>query len=262
MGLWKNEFRVVYYNWEYDTLRSFYKDILRLKQEYAWYTSPVDRGCKFTIGNCRLELICRRPTTPQGCDGMRLEAVNIDGCYANLVKNPRVNLVRPIADHPWGERSFVIKDPVGNWVEVYQRLEDVPPPHPADDGAPYFTGTLTAILFARDLGRVSAFYRDALEMPCVHSWDNSAEDRGCRLQSADGFLDIRQMAGDTPQGPLLTTIEAVDVDVVYGKVVKRPGVELIWDMEDTWYGIRMFQVRDCENNMLEAISYRRNLIQR
>ena len=60
--MWRKEYRIVYYSWEFDTLQSFYRDLLRLPQMYGWYTSPVDRGCKFKIGDNRLELICRHPT--------------------------------------------------------------------------------------------------------------------------------------------------------------------------------------------------------
>ena len=63
--MWRKEYRIVYYSWEFDTLQSFYRDLLRLPQMYGWYTSPVDRGCKFKIGDNRLELICRHPTLPQ-----------------------------------------------------------------------------------------------------------------------------------------------------------------------------------------------------
>ena len=76
--MWRKEYRIVYYSWEFDTLQSFYRDLLRLPQMYGWYTSPVDRGCKFKIGDNRLELICRHPTLPQGPAGMRLEAKDIE----------------------------------------------------------------------------------------------------------------------------------------------------------------------------------------
>ncbi len=105
--MWRKEYRIVYYSWEFDTLQSFYRDLLRLPQMYGWYTSPVDRGCKFKIGDNRLELICRHPTLPQGPAGMRLEA----------------------------------KD------------------------------EYTAILFAEDLEKITAFYRDSMQMPVVTSWD-------------------------------------------------------------------------------------------
>lgn len=154
--MWRKEYRIVYYSWEFDTLQSFYRDLLRLPQMYGWYTSPVDRGCKFKIGDNRLELICRHPTLPQGPAGMRLEAKDIELCYDNLKKEPRVTVIRPLQAHTWGEYSFCIKDPVGNWVEIYQRAEQY---HPKglDDGGGYFTDEYTAILFAEDLERSPHF---------------------------------------------------------------------------------------------------------
>lgn len=37
--MWRKEYRIVYYSWEFDTLQSFYRDLLRLPQMYGWYTS-------------------------------------------------------------------------------------------------------------------------------------------------------------------------------------------------------------------------------
>ncbi len=256
MGLWKTEFRIVYYHWEYDTLLSFYKDILKFDHIYGWYASPVDRGAKFAIGENRLELICRRPTSPQGTAGMRLQARNIEHCFACLSQEPRVTVLQQPENHG-DERRFVLKDPVGNWVEVYQKIADIAPGLPTEGS--YFTDEFTAILFVDDLEKMMRFYNGALEMEQVHSWDNGPDDRGFRLRSAAGFTELRQKTAATPQGPGLTTIEANDVDEVYKKVVGAPGVELIWDMEDTWYGIRMFQIRDDEGNVVEAIAYRRNI---
>ncbi len=257
MELWKTEFRIVYYHWEYDTLLSFYKNILKFDLIYSWYASPVDRGAKFAIGESRLELICRRPTTPQGTAGMRLQARNIDYCYQNLVAEPRVTIIRPIDNGANGERSFVVKDPVGNWVEVYQRLEDMQGTLPTQ-GA-YFTDEFTAVLFVDNMEDMLAYYRGALAMEDVYQWDNGPEDCGHRLRAAAGYTELRQKTPYTPQGPGLVTIEANNVDDAYKAIVGQPGVELIWDMEDTWYGIRMFQTRDNEGNMMEAISYRRNI---
>lgn len=251
-------YRIVYYSWEFDTLQSFYRDLLRLPQMYGWYTSPVDRGCKFKIGDNRLELICRHPTLPQGPAGMRLEAKDIELCYANLKKEPRVTVIRPLQSHPWGEYSFCIKDPVGNWVEVYQRSEQYRPMG-ADDGGCYFTDEYTAILFAEDLEKITAFYRDSMQMPVVTSWDRGPEDRGCRLRSAGGFTDIRQKTENTPQGPALTTIEAEDVNACFAWLESRDDVEVLLGLTDTWYGDRIFQICDEEKNVVEVLAYRRNM---
>lgn len=256
--MWRNEYRIVYYSWEFDTLQSFYRDILRLPQMYGWYTSPVDRGCKFPIGENRLELICRHPTLPQGPAGMRLEAKNIGLCYENLRREPRVTVVKPLQKYEWGEYSFCIKDPVGNWVEIYQKTETDPFPIP-DDGKGYFTEEFTAIIYAENIERIAAFYRDSMQMPVVHSWNRSAENRGYRLKSAGGFTDIRQKTEDTPQGPALTTIEAEDVNGCFAWLAAREDVEVILGLTDTWYGDRIFQICDGEKNVVEVLAYRRNM---
>lgn len=258
MTLWKSEFRIVYYHWEYDTLLSFYRDIVKLEQIYSWYASPVDRGAKFAIGGSRLELICRRPTSMQGTAGMRLRAKNVDHCYKEITRDPRVTIIREIENEIRGARSFTLKDPVGNFIEIYQPLSELKGPLP-EDSKRFFTDEFTAILYADDPDNLVRFYRDAMQMECVSTWEDLPGRRGYQLRSADGFTEIRPKTSGRPQGPGLTTIEANDVDDAYAQIVKQPGVELIWDMEDTWYGIRMFQVRDRENNVVEVIAYRRNL---
>ena len=66
---------------------------------------------------------------------------------------------------------------MGNWVEVYQRSEQYRPMG-ADDGGCYFTDEYTAILFAEDLEKITAFYRDSMQMPVVTSWDRGPEASG------------------------------------------------------------------------------------
>lgn len=257
--MWRNEYRIVYYSWEFDTLQSFYRDVLRFEQMYGWYTSPVDRGCKFPLGENRLELICRHPTLPQGPAGMRLQAKNIDLCYKKLRREPRATLIKPLEKHEWGEYSFCIKDPVGNWVEIYQKVEDYIAGNMEDDGSCYFTDEFTAIIYADDLEKITAFYRDSMQMPVILSWDRGGDDRGYRLKSAGGFTDIRQKTEDTPQGPALTTIEAEDVNGCFEWLEKREDVEVLLGLTDTWYGDRIFQIADGEKNVVEVLAYRRNM---
>ncbi len=147
---------------------------------------------------------------------------------------------------------------MGNWVEVYQRSEQYRPMG-ADDGGCYFTDEYTAILFAEDLEKITAFYRDAMQMPVVTSWDRGPEDRGCRLRSAGGFTDIRQKTENTPQGPALTTIEAEDVNACFAWLESRDDVEVVLGLTDTWYGDRIFQICDEEKNVVEVLAYRRNM---
>lgn len=256
--MWRKEYRIVYYSWEFETLQSFYRDILRMPQMYGWYTSPVDKGCKFPLGENRLELICRHPTLPQGPAGMRLQAKNIELCYKNLKREPRATMIHPLKKQSWGEYNFCIKDPVGNWVEIYQSIQDYNPETP-DDGSYYFTDEFTAIIYADDVEKITSFYRDSMQMPVVHSWDRGVEDRGYRLQSAGGYTDIRQKAEGTPQGPALTTIEALEINSCFEWLAAREDVEVILGLTDTWYGDRIFQICDAEKNVVEVLAYRRNM---
>ena len=257
--MWNKEYRIVFYSWEFATLQSFYRDVLRMEQMYGWYTSPVDQGCKFPIGENRLEIIGRHPSRPAGPAGMRLEALNIDLCYANLKDEPRLTVIEPLAKREWGEYSFCIKDPVGNWVEIFQSEETYPEREKYDCAGGYFTDHFTAIIYADDPEKVMRFYRDTMKMPVVLSWDRGNADRGYRLASAGGFTDIRQKTDRTPKGPAVTTIEASDINECFRFVSGREDAEIVLDLLDTWYGDRIFQVCDPENNLIEALAYRRNM---
>ena len=257
--MWSKEYRIVYYSWEFKTLQSFYRDILRMKQMYGWYTSPVDQGCKFPIGENRLEVIGRHPTRPCGPAGMRLEAKNIEICYHNLKDEPRLTVISPLKLQEWGEYSFCIKDPVGNWLEVYQKPENYENRAQYDCKDGYFTDEFTAVVYANDIEKVMRFYRDSMQMPVVHSWDRGSEDRGYRLKSAGGYTDIRQKTAVTPKGPAVLTIEAADINSCFDFVSKQPDADIILELLDTWYGDRIFQVCDPENNLIEALAYRRNM---
>ena len=171
----------------------------------------------------------------------------------------RQTLIKPLEKHEWGEYSFCIKDPVGNWVEIYQKVEDYKPGMIEDDGSAYFTDEFTAIIYANDLEKVTAFYRDSMQMPIILSWDRGGSDRGYRLQSAGGFTDIRQKTESTPQGPALTTIEAEDVNSCFAWLEQREDVEVLLGLTDTWYGDRIFQIADGEKNVVEVLAYRRNM---
>ena len=116
--MWRKEYRIVYYSWEFDTLQSFYRDLLRLPQMYGWYTSPVDRGCKFKIGDNRLELICRHPTLPQGPALTTIEAEDVNACFAWLESRDDVEVLLGLTDTWYGDRIFQICDEEKNVVEV------------------------------------------------------------------------------------------------------------------------------------------------
>jgi uncharacterized glyoxalase superfamily protein PhnB len=184
--------------------------------------------------------------------------VNINNFYRLLADNPRVNFYEGLSDKPWGERSFRLKDPAGNEVEIYQRLENIPGESKSSGEVPHITDEFTAKLYCADVEALTGYYQDTLQMDRVYGFDHGPHDRGVRLKAAGGFLELLSKKEKMPQGPAILTIESSQVDQAYKAVVGRSGVDLVWDMEDTWYGIRMFQVRDKEGNMTEIISYKRN----
>ena len=142
-------------------------------------------------------------------------------------------------------------------MEVYQRSEQYRPMG-ADDGGCYFTDEYTAILFAEDLEKITAFYRDSMQMPVVTSWDRGPEDRAAAsaLPAAYGYS---AKDGEHAPGPALTTIEAEDVNACFAWLESRDDVEVLLGLTDTWYGDRIFQICDEEKNVVEVLAYRRNM---
>ncbi|WP_321479655.1 VOC family protein [uncultured Bacteroides sp.] len=53
---------------------------------------------------------------------LNIETSNVDLCYAEI-KQSEVLIVDEIADHEWGDRSFCIKDPIGNLLYIYSERE-------------------------------------------------------------------------------------------------------------------------------------------
>lgn len=283
--MWRNEFRIVYYSWEFDTLQSFYQEIIGLQQMYGWYTSPIDRGAKFPLGENRLELICRKPTIPVGQAGMRLETTDIEKFYSKLSTEPRVVFIENLHLTP-EEYVFCIRDPVGNWIEVFQTIEDYNknkkvcqknarlegkklnglhskendlPYWAKDDGSEILKDTFTAIIYSDNPTGLLCFYRDGMKMPMVKSWTSDCGRINYRLKAASGFLDIRQSTDKTPKGPALLTIEAEDIDGCFNELKARSDVTVLLGLTDTWYGDRIFQICDPEKNVTEILAYKRNL---
>lgn len=48
---------------------------------------------------------------------------NVDAEYQRLVVDEGLKAVRPLADNPWGDRSFTVLDPLGNILYIYSEIK-------------------------------------------------------------------------------------------------------------------------------------------
>lgn len=48
---------------------------------------------------------------------------NVDEEYQRLIVREGLKAIRPLADNPWGDRSFAILDPLGNVLYIYSEIE-------------------------------------------------------------------------------------------------------------------------------------------
>lgn len=95
-----------------------------------------------------------------------------------------------------------------------------------------------------DFARSLAFYRDALGLAMVHSWDKGPADRGAVFALGAGRIEIvvHPPASPPPAG-VGVYVEVPDVDAVHAAVRAR-GVAVTRPLARTSWGHRTFGVRD------------------
>lgn len=48
---------------------------------------------------------------------------NVDDEYQRLIISEGLKVLRPLADNPWGDRSFTLLDPLGNILYIYSEIK-------------------------------------------------------------------------------------------------------------------------------------------
>ena len=113
----------------WEALRAFYRDVLRLPETGGW-DSPGDRGSFLSAGEAEMELMEQDLETAGVLAGaepgwhLALEVEDLEAEYARL-RGLGVPVAREILTHPWGSRDFVVRDPAGTPIILFQKL---PPP--------------------------------------------------------------------------------------------------------------------------------------
>ena len=96
-----------------------------------------------------------------------------------------------------------------------------------------------------------AFYRDGLNMPIIHSWARSRDDRGTLIAAASGLIEVLAQPESraehlfdarSPQGAFMV-IEVEEADQVYERVVSN-GLPIQQKLGNQSWGHRSFCVRE------------------
>lgn len=119
------------------------------------------------------------------------------------------------------------------------------------------TGQFRFAYFTPRYDETVAFYRDAIALPVIESWDRHADDRGTLFGAGAGMIEVLARPASPgasdhlwdsrpPQGAFMV-IEVERVDALHARVAGR-GIALQQDLTDQPWGHRSFCV--CEPNGL------------
>lgn len=109
---------------QWEAVRSFYRDVLGLPETGGW-EFPGDRGAFLEAGAAEIEVMeqdaAQLGVLPPGASGwcLSLEVADVDAEWLRL-QAQGVPILREPVTQPWGARDFVVRDPAGNPVLIYQ----------------------------------------------------------------------------------------------------------------------------------------------
>jgi catechol 2,3-dioxygenase-like lactoylglutathione lyase family enzyme len=115
--------RVLVGTTDYPRSTEFYREVLGFPLQEEW-DAPDGRGALFATGVGVIEVLEDSPHHPaEPPRGVRvsIEVGEVDGLHDRLV-GAGVAPTDPLADRPWGHRSFTIEDPSGLPLTFFQVL--------------------------------------------------------------------------------------------------------------------------------------------
>ncbi len=110
---------------DWERMRAFYRDVLGLVETGGW-DLPGDRGAFLELGGAEVEVmeqdVARLGIYPGAAPGWHpaLEVEDLDAEHRRLALLG-VPSDGGIRRHPWGTRDFIIRDPLGNPILIFQR---------------------------------------------------------------------------------------------------------------------------------------------
>jgi len=109
---------------DYANTTSFYADVLGFRVQEEW-DAPDGRGTLFDTGAGVIEVVedsPHHPAEPPRGVSVSIEVGDVDWLHAQLT-HAGVAPTDPLAERPWGHRSFTIQDPCGLPLTFFQVLE-------------------------------------------------------------------------------------------------------------------------------------------
>jgi len=131
--------RIVRHTRNFDEMRSFYQDGLDMRPLAEWDRGPDERGAVLVFNGptsaTSVEVLTHpglRPSedsaaaeSPAGTGLARvtiaIEVTNV-GAHYETIQERGVEIVREIANMPWGHRSFSVRDPDGLGISFFQDM--------------------------------------------------------------------------------------------------------------------------------------------
>jgi predicted enzyme related to lactoylglutathione lyase len=109
---------------DWETVRRFYRDVLLLPETGGWDT-PGDRGSFLGAAGGEIELMevdaAAADILPEsGGWSLALQVEDAAAEYERL-SALNVDLPREPTTRPWGAVDFVVQDPAGNWILLFQQ---------------------------------------------------------------------------------------------------------------------------------------------
>ncbi len=118
-----------------DICREFYQCYFSVKAVFdcGWYVDLRIGGDGPAIQFMRPQGDVKMPTFSGTGVMLNFKVDDVDAEYARLTE-AGLQAAMPLEDHPWGDRSFSVIDPIGNSVYIYSDRE------PSDDFKKYHKG--------------------------------------------------------------------------------------------------------------------------
>jgi dihydroorotase-like cyclic amidohydrolase len=105
-------------------VRSFYETYLEARSHFdcGWYVNLIlENQAEFEL--CLMIPQSKERDTPLFSGGitLNLQFDNVEGIYQRCLQLG-APIFMPLEDHPWGDRGFSIKDPIGSIVYCYHLI--------------------------------------------------------------------------------------------------------------------------------------------
>jgi catechol 2,3-dioxygenase-like lactoylglutathione lyase family enzyme len=118
------EFCFIFRAKDYEKTVDFYRNQLECPVIQDWDRGPTQKGTVIHLGGMKVEMLAATPDKePIQAKGFEL-SIEVDdvNTFYQFVKGKGIAIFGEIADKPWGQRAFSVKDPNGIKIIFYTDL--------------------------------------------------------------------------------------------------------------------------------------------